>query len=162
MKIKLPLITISFILFLSWTNARAQTDSLKLTPSHLAKAERLINVTGMTDYRYGQMRTEMVKSMGSTIHIPEKNQQKFTDEMTVFMNKYMPIESFKSHFVKIYAESFTEDELNQLIDFYSSPIGEKVVEKLPLLTQKTVAMSQIALKDHFDELQSIVGKYMTE
>jgi hypothetical protein len=158
----LPLITICFILFLSWTNVKAQADSIKLAQSRLAKAEQLINATGMSDNRFVQMRSVMIKSMSSTIHIPEKNQQKFTDEMTSFMNKYMPLESFKSQFVKIYAETFTEDELKQMIDFYSSPVGKKVVEKLPALTQKAMSLSQLALKDHFDEMQSIVAQYMNE
>ena len=162
MKSKLPLITISFILFLSWTSVKAQTDSIKLTPSHLAKAEQLINATGLTDNRFVQMRNVMIKSMSSTVHISEKNQQKFTDEMSAFMDKYMPLESFKSQFVKIYAESFTEDELEQLIDFYRSPIGKKVIEKMPALAQKAMTVSQLALKDHFDELQSVVAKYMNE
>jgi hypothetical protein len=162
MKSKLTLIIISCVLVLSWTETKAQTDSVKLAQAHLAKAEQLINVTGMTDYRFIQMRSDIIKSMGSTIHIPEKNQQKFTDEMTAFMNKYMPLESFKSQFVKIYAETFTENELKQLIDFYSSPIGKKVIDKIPALMQKGMTMSQMTLKDHFDELQSIVGKYMNE
>lgn len=160
MKSKLILIITAGIVFLSWTKAKAQTDTVKLTQSRLTKAEQLINATGITDNRFVQMRSVMIKSMSSTIHIPEKNQQKFTDEMTGFMNKYMPLELFKSQFVKIYAETFTEDELKQLVDFYSSPVGKKVIERLPALTQKAMSMSQLALKDHFDEMQSIVTQYM--
>jgi uncharacterized protein len=37
--------------------------------------------------------------------------------------------------VPIYAKHFTEKEINQLIQFYRSPIGQKVIEKLPLITQ---------------------------
>ncbi len=37
--------------------------------------------------------------------------------------------------VPIYSKYFTDEEISQLIQFYKSPIGQKMVEKLPLVSQ---------------------------
>lgn len=162
MPLKPILITFVSILLLNISDVKAQTDTSKLTPSHLAAAEKLIATTGMTDLRFSTMRNEMVSSMGETIHIPEKNKAKFTAKMSVFMDKYLPIDAFKDRFVKIYAAAFTEDELNQLIKFYDSPLGKKVISKLPALMQNGMVMEQQALKDHYSEIESIVSESLQE
>jgi hypothetical protein len=162
MKFKLILITLTGTLFFGTNITKAQTDTLKLTASHLASASQLIESTGMTGARLAAMRGQMIESMSVTIHIPEKNKQKFINDMNNFMNKYLPLESFKGKFVRLYAETFTEDELNQLISFYRSPLGEKILAKLPVLMQKGMLMNQEALKDHVTEIESIVTESLKE
>src|SRR5437879_3448368 len=107
MKPKLIFITLTGILLLSISNVKAQTDTSKLTPAHLELAEQLIKTTGMPDVRFSSMRNEMIKSMSTTIPIPEKNKGKFVVDMTAFMDKYLQIDLFKNRFVKLYAEAFT-------------------------------------------------------
>ncbi|WP_213770579.1 DUF2059 domain-containing protein [Bradyrhizobium sp. dw_78] len=41
--------------------------------------------------------------------------------------------------VLIYADNFTADELRALIAFYKTPLGQKLLEKTPLVTQQTMA-----------------------
>ena len=41
---------------------------------------------------------------------------------------------------KIYAETYSLEELNAMIDFYSTDIGQKVVEKTPVLAQQAVVI----------------------
>lgn len=42
----------------------------------------------------------------------------------------------------IYAKHYTEDELNELIAFYKSPIGQKTVNLLPVITEESMAVGQ--------------------
>jgi hypothetical protein len=44
--------------------------------------------------------------------------------------------------VRIYDRHFTMDELQALIDFYTTPIGQQVVKKLPLVAQESNAIGQ--------------------
>lgn len=37
--------------------------------------------------------------------------------------------------VPIYAKHFTLEDIQQLIDFYNTPIGKKLVDKMPLISQ---------------------------
>ncbi|MFI5160713.1 MAG: DUF2059 domain-containing protein [Sphingobacteriales bacterium] len=160
---KLKPFLIAFCCLLFFTNlCAAQTDSVNLTPAHLAAAEQIINTTGMSGSRLLLMRNQMVKSISDAAHIPEKNQAKFINEMSAFMNKYMPVDVLKKNMIVLYAQTFTEDELKQLNDFYKTPLGQKIISKIPELTQKAMQMSQGALKDHFDEIQTIVANAMQE
>jgi len=39
----------------------------------------------------------------------------------------------------IYARNFTVDEMQQVISFYRTPIGQKLLDKLPVIFQESVA-----------------------
>jgi uncharacterized protein len=45
-------------------------------------------------------------------------------------------------FAAIYAFNFSVDELRQMTLFYRSPVGQKFVEKLPAITQQSLAVGQ--------------------
>ena len=42
----------------------------------------------------------------------------------------------KMAYAKTYMEEFTEYELKEFINFYGTPIGQKVLQKLPVVTHK--------------------------
>lgn len=44
--------------------------------------------------------------------------------------------------VPIYDRHFTHDEIKELIKFYDSPIGKKLVAELPSITQESMAAGQ--------------------
>jgi len=44
--------------------------------------------------------------------------------------------------IPIYDKYYTHDEIKQLITFYESPLGRRLVEVTPLLTQETMAVGQ--------------------
>ena len=44
--------------------------------------------------------------------------------------------------IPIYDRHFTMEELQALIDFYTTPVGQKVVNKLPLVAQESNAIGQ--------------------
>ena len=47
---------------------------------------------------------------------------------------------------QVYSENFSTDELQSVIDFYSSETGQKLVKKLPILIQKTTTQLPEYLK----------------
>jgi hypothetical protein len=61
----------------------------------------------------------------------------------------MLLQSFQSRMdelsdavVKVYASNFTADDLRALIVFYKTPVGQKFLQKTPLLAQQTMAVGQ--------------------
>jgi uncharacterized protein len=48
---------------------------------------------------------------------------------------------------QIYSETFSADELQSIINFYSSEAGQKLVKKLPILIQKTTTQIPEYLKE---------------
>jgi hypothetical protein len=51
------------------------------------------------------------------------------------------VEKLESQMEPIVAETFTEQELQAMVDFYGSPIGQSVLQKIPLMTGKLSAAS---------------------
>lgn len=48
----------------------------------------------------------------------------------------------KPEFAAIYAETFTQQEIDGLIAFYQGPVGSALVNKLPQLSQRSMQMMQ--------------------
>jgi hypothetical protein len=51
-------------------------------------------------------------------------------------------DAFVDAIAAIYAHNFTADELRQLTAFYRGPIGQKFLEKMPLIAQESMTMGQ--------------------
>jgi len=63
----------------------------------------------------------------------------------------------KASYVKIYAETFSESEIDGILAFYKSPAGEAMLDKMPLLMQKSMEVSQQLMVDIMPQIQ-----HMTE
>jgi hypothetical protein len=59
--------------------------------------------------------------------------------------------------VRLYAETFSEPELRQLIAFYKTPVGQKALQKMPELMQKGMAIGQQLAQAHLPELQAAIA-----
>ena len=42
----------------------------------------------------------------------------------------------------VYARNFTADELREAVAFYRGPTGQKIVQKLPAISQESMAIGQ--------------------
>ncbi|MDY7561428.1 DUF2059 domain-containing protein [Pseudomonas sp. 10B1] len=51
-------------------------------------------------------------------------------------------DKLKPDMVKLYTANFTEGELKELVAFYQSPLGKKVLTKMPELTQQSAQLTQ--------------------
>lgn len=64
-------------------------------------------------------------------------------------------ETLKPDYVKLYAELFTEDEIDGMLAFYRSPAGKAMLEKTPqLMAQGNAVVQQrmLAMKPQFEAL----------
>ena len=50
-----------------------------------------------------------------------------------FLTKYLSWASVRQETITAYTQAFTEPELQQLTEFYTTPLGKKVHEKMPQL-----------------------------
>jgi hypothetical protein len=79
-----------------------------------------------------------------------------------FAEKIADDPELEKRMVSIYVEAFSEQEIQELIRFYRTPIGRKALRKLPELFQKGAQVGQeLALKHQPQfqkEVQSILGE----
>lgn len=71
----------------------------------------------------------------------------------VFYDKHYRWEELRPIFGRAYATEFTDDELKAIIAFYESPVGKKVVEKLPASSRVASQVVAEQMKDKAPLLQ---------
>lgn len=64
--------------------------------------------------------------------------------------------------IRIYRESFEQSEIDGLIEFYSSPIGQSHVNKMPIVTQNAMTEMQIYMKQVIPKIQALVHEMANE
>ena len=52
----------------------------------------------------------------------------------------------KPKMVDLYTQTFTEQELKDLVEFYESPLGKKVLREMPKVTQQSAQLTQQSLE----------------
>ena len=57
---------------------------------------------------------------------------------------------------------FTEDELQDLIDFYKSPLGQKMLKKQPELMKATMQKMQVEMSKVMPKIQADIKKAIEE
>lgn len=83
-------------------------------------------------------------------NIPEDKKADFSKDFDA------SLPSLYDKMAEVYMETYTHEEIKQMLKFYDSPIGKKITAKASELTQKNMAAAQ----EWGVELQGIMMKYM--
>jgi hypothetical protein len=79
------------------------------------------------------------------------------------MEESLSWDKMKPRMVRLYDETFSEEEIAGMLDFYHSPTGRAMIDKMPALLSKSVALSQEMMRDVMPKLlqavPAIVEKY---
>lgn len=142
----LPIVTALFIPLIPLTTS-AQTPSKKEALAGQLLDE--LNLQKMMDTAFDAMPKMQQQMMAGQKMTPEQ-QEKFNQQMQASMQtvkKELSWDTIKPMFVKIYADNFDEGELQGLIDFYKTPVGQAWIQKQPQVQAATMqAMGQIMPK----------------
>jgi uncharacterized protein len=80
------------------------------------------------------------------------------DALRAFLEKYIGWQALKEDLTAMYLQAFTEAELDAMNAFYSSPTGQKVLQRLPELVQQRNQLAMQRLQEHIGELQQDIGR----
>lgn len=120
--------------------------------SHVQEVEKLFRLT--------QMENKIDESVDSVMQLQlRQNPQlaQHSKEMRAFFTKYIGWDALKSDLAAMYMETFSEDELKAINDFYITPAGQKVINALPRLVQQRNQLAMQRLQQNIGELQKIVS-----
>lgn len=84
------------------------------------------------------------------------NLEPYKGTMLKFLKKHMSYENLKDDLIRLYTESFNEDELRQISTFYQTPVGQKAVLKMPELMSKGAQLGASKVQQHIGELQAMI------
>ena len=134
----------------------------KADPAKEAAIRHLMDLTqtsklgdNIANYISGQVRSVM----GRTLQKPE-DLQKFMDAFTQKFTAAAPSSAVTDAQIPVYSHFFSMEDIEALIKFYESPLGQRVVKTLPQVAQQTQqAGMQIDQKAAIEVLRSMSIEY---
>ena len=127
-----------FLMFIGFQSQAQESNELQ------QKAIQLIKMT--SGQQFDIILDPIVKM------VPEGNRDAFKKEMMT------SLEGIYGELAQVYTEEFTEAEIDKILAFYNTPVGEKMREVTPELTRKGMQIGQ----QWGQELQPIMMKYMQQ
>jgi hypothetical protein len=79
------------------------------------------------------------------------------DALRAFLDKYIGWQALRDDLTAMYLQAFTGAELAEMNAFYSSPTGQKVLQRMPELVQQRNQLAMQRLQQHIDELRQEIG-----
>jgi uncharacterized protein len=142
--------------FLFWPPAPALADEA----SKNAKIEEMMRLThaDTTIQQFvDQIKTMQIAQL-SKMDMPS-GEREAADEMQqkvmALISDRLRWEKVKPAFVKLYADTYTEEEIASIVEFYKSPAGKAMLEKMPVLMQRSMAVGQQLTGDLAPEIKRI-------
>lgn len=87
---------------------------------------------------------------------------KYSKELNTTVMPELSWAKLKPDMVKAYSTTFTEEEVNDLIKFYTSKTGQVYLQKAPQLSQLTMGSTQARLRALVPKLQDISRRLEAE
>ncbi|MBD1387828.1 DUF2059 domain-containing protein [Neiella sp. HB171785] len=144
--------------------------SLNVHASDKASAEsverlmELTEVPKMMDAMHAQM-TTIFSGMSKQLELTEEQQPAFDKYMRKLANllqEEMSWDKLRSPMIEIYANRFTEEEIQGLITFYESDIGQSTVKKMPLIMQDSAAISQQLMMNFIPKVKQLAQEMQND
>jgi len=128
--------------FLAFGLARAQAPS-QPSADALAAARELVQATHATDNFKAMLPTILQSLKPSIVQNRPGVEEQYDKMIPIFTQKAQDrLAEMTDKFAIIYANNFTAAELHDLITFYQSPIGEKLIQRQPVIAQQALAIGQ--------------------
>jgi uncharacterized protein len=133
----------------------------KLDPEKEAAVRRLMEVTqtakmgdSISVYVTGQVRQALSQAIA-----PERL-AKLMDGFSAKMATTAPSSAVTEAAIPIYAKAFSTDDIQALVQFYESPLGQRVVKALPQVARESEELGvQMQQKGAMAVLQDMVNDY---
>lgn len=90
----------------------------------------------------------------------QKNVDEFSDKVSAVLSKAVGWNSLEPEYAKLYTETYTEQQIDDLLTFYRSPTGRVMVEKGPILLKQSSAIVQQHIATVTPEVQTLMQEFM--
>jgi hypothetical protein len=138
--------------------AAAQTNS-SIDPAKEADIRSLMELVGARDLVQDGANTAIEQSREKLLATVPNNDrgQAFVNAFAVSYQKKFDVNQVTDQLVAIYDKHFTDDEIKGMLQFYGSPLGQKVASEMPKINRETQAAIRLAntkaAKDALAELK---------
>ena len=136
------------------------------------KMMAVMHVDKMLDQMVAQvnngMKTGMDQGLQQSLHGQELTAaqkaavEKLKDQLAAMMREELSMSKLKDVYLQAYRETFTQQEVDSITAFYSTPAGQAVVEKIPAAMQKAATLTQSRLGPMIQKMQSMQADFVKE
>ncbi|QQE85404.1 DUF2059 domain-containing protein [Pseudomonas putida] len=131
--------------------ACASGQVLAATASHNAAAEKfltLANADKLGTPVYMQVQQMFAQRFAQTKAPTTKQSvlESYQAKANAALDSAIGWNKLKPKMVDLYTQTFTEQELKDLVKFYQSPLGKKVLSQMPKVTQQSAQLTQQSLE----------------
>ncbi len=156
----LPVATLAVGLALSAAPAMAQSTPPKATPAAIAAAKEILQIKHAGAMYAGAVPGIVEKTKAALIQ-QNLNYQKDLNEVAPIVAQQLQgrQNEIGEGMAQIYASEFTEQELKDLVTFYKSPLGQKLITAEPEAIGLSMAFMNSWAKD-FSE--TVMGAFRAE
>jgi hypothetical protein len=71
-------------------------------------------------------------------------------------------DKLKPTYIAIYQETFDQEEIDGLVAFYKSPVGTSMVNKMPVVMQKSMVGMQARLQPMFKRMKGMMEQALMD
>ena len=120
--------------------------------SHRAAVERLFSLTRLQQKIDESVQTVAALQLQQT---PELAQHRAA--LMKFLEQHIGWNAMHEELVQMYLQAFSEQELEAINAFYSSPAGQKIITTVPQLVQQRNRLAMQRLQDNMAEFRAIAS-----
>ena len=80
----------------------------------------------------------------------------YRDVVREYVRKYVSWDALKDEITALYMKTFTEQDINDLIAFYNTAVGRKLLAQSPAIAQDVAASVHRRLVEHSPELKKMM------
>ncbi len=145
---KAALVIFSLIASAFFANAQEMTKQ--------AKIERILALTkadAMMDQMFNQLKSMMMSPAGSGEQGPTAELQ---GKIMDLVKQKMSWDKLRPQYVKLYDETYSAEEIDGILAFYQSPAGRAMLDKMPVILSKSIAIAQGMMGDIVPDIQRIL------
>jgi uncharacterized protein len=141
---------VACLLLLSVPATRAQTP----TPDAMAAARSLVNTMKLADQYKALVPAILLGLKPALTQDRPEIEQDYDAMMPMIADAFTPYyTSMVDGIATVYANNFTAAELREIEAFYRQPVGQKMLEKMPAISQQALAVGQEIGRKAADDLR---------
>lgn len=123
----------------------------------IEKMFEITDMKAMLDASYAQM-DRMFSQMAKNNNISDEERpiyEKHRKKFHTLLTESMSWNKIKEPIIAAYSQVYTKAEIDELIAFYQSPLGQKMLQKMPELMQVTMQVMQETSKSMMPKMQAL-------
>ncbi|BBP02333.1 DUF2059 domain-containing protein [Sulfuriferula nivalis] len=157
-------ITIATVLLLSATVATAAPADENSIKQLLAITQAQKLVAGMLNQVDAMMSMSIQQALKGKVPNPGEQQaiNNMKDKMVVLIHGDLAWDKVEPMYIRLYKDTFTEEEVAGMLAFYKTPAGQAVIQKMPVLMQKSMFEVQNMLSQDRPKIQKIQQDFLVE